>query len=102
MHLQFSTSNTTMSVLVPGPDDLKQRVAIGEYEQQLNTWFKAVQEKAWDYVKGSAEKRPEKIFLVTGQLLANEYAICHVQRSSLSCEVSFEANIEVPTVVNAD
>lgn len=90
-----------MSVLLPGPDDLRRRVALGEYAQHVKTWLLAIQDKAWEYVTTFPGDRPQKIFLVTGQTLANEYAISHSQRASLSCEVKVEGEAEVPNLINS-
>jgi hypothetical protein len=90
-----------MSVLLPGPDDLRRRVALGEYAQHVKTWLLAIQDKAWEYVNTFPGDRPQKIFLVTGQTLANEYAISHSQRASLSCEVTVEGEADVPNLINS-
>lgn len=91
-----------MSVLVPGQEALRRRACIGEHAQQLKTWFAAVQANAWAYVNASTQKRPQKIFLVTEQPLATAYAISHEHKRSITCEVSVEANAEIPAFLKAD
>jgi len=99
--LQFSCSKESMSVLVPDQDALRRRACIGERAQQLKTWFAAVQSNAWAYVNASTHKRPPRIFLVTEQTLATSYAISHEHQRSITCEVSVEANAEVPALLKA-
>ena len=69
--------------------------------QELETWFAAVEAKAWAYVNASSNTRPSNIFLVTGQILTTEYAISHQDRGSSTCEVYIDANAEVPSLVKS-
>src|SRR5438045_4586840 len=82
----------TMSVLVPGQDDLVRRVCLGPRFQELLWWFFAAEEQAWGYVEGAYPHRPDSIFLVVGQTLSAQYAICHQVNDSDSCAISVQAN----------
>jgi hypothetical protein len=75
---------------------------LGQHAQELLVWFSAVEERAWAWVNATAYRRPTCIFLVTGQILTDEYAISHQQSGSLTCSVSVGANVEVPNVISSD
>jgi len=91
-----------MSVLVAGQRDLKRRALRGPHEQKLLVWFASVEERAWSYVNAATgADRPDKIFLVTGQTLVSEYAISHIESTSTTCTIVFEANAGLPAVANA-
>lgn len=100
--LQFTSSKDSMSVLVPDQGNLMRRACYGEYALQLKIWFAAVQANCWAIVNALGQRRPPKIFLVTEQILAKAYAIGHEQKRSITCSVSVEANVEVPTVLKGE
>jgi hypothetical protein len=100
--LEFTSQNESMSVLVPGEGDIIRRACLGQRAQELETWFACVEANAWAYVNASCETRPTKIFLVTGQTLTTHYAICHQESGTFTCEVHVEADVEVPSVLNAN
>ena len=86
----------SMSVLVPGQGPLKHRVCLEEQDAYLRSWFGLVEAKAWMWANTYGASRPNKIFLVTGQTLTNEWAIAHVQDGSLECELHVEPGEGVP------
>ena len=85
--------------MVPGQDDLLRRHCQGMYKQQLRIWFKQVEFRAWKLVKALYDTAPSTIFLVTGQTLTTEYAICHQEEAGRSCEVVIEGNVDVPSIL---
>lgn len=101
--ISLSKEGESMSVLLVGQDHLKRRVLRGPYEQKVSSWFFAVEEKAWRWVNATTTtKRPDNIFLVTGQTLASEYAISHVESLSAACSISVEAKVSVPGVADVN
>lgn len=101
MSISLQKDGESMSILLIGQDDLKQRYLRGPSEQKLTGWFASVEERAWRYVNADPLERPDEIFLVTGQTLASEFAISHVESASASCEISFEAAAGVTNMANA-
>lgn len=88
-------------MLIPGQEDLKRRTLKAPAEHKLRDWFFSVEARAWTWVNASTSTRPENIFLVTGQTLATEYAISHVDTASSSCAISFKAAVKIPEAVDA-
>jgi hypothetical protein len=90
----------SLSVLIPGQNGLTRRVLKAPAEHKLTRWFWSVEERAWDWVNANVTNRPDSIFLVTGQTLASEYAISHVEGASSSCAISFKASVKIPEVAD--
>lgn len=90
-----------MSALLVGQDDLARRYLKGRYEHKVLAWFAAVEERAWRWVN-AAPDRPDKIFLVTGQTLASEYAISHAEGKTTTCAISFEAKADLPGILDVE
>jgi len=90
-----------MSALVPSQEPLKQRVCLGPRAQELEAWFGAVEAKAWAYVNAANQVRPEKIFLVTSQILTSEYFITHHSSGSSTCNIEVAVNSEMPPLGQA-
>jgi len=100
--VKLMKTTETLSVLVPGQDDLVRRICIGPRFQELLWWFYAAEEQAWGYVENAyPNNRPDSIFLVVGQTLSSEYAICHQVNKSDSCEISVKANVAIPVVMES-
>lgn len=91
-----------MSVLVieqAGP--LRRRWTSHEQEYHLFHWFVSVQAMAWEFVNQYyPASRPDKIFLVRGQLLTAAYAISHRGDHDSGCEVTIESDVQVPQFVD--
>ena len=88
-----------MSVLVPGPEDLRRRLCVGRYGQELETWFAYVEAHAWEWVNARSDRnRPQKIFLVLGQTMTNQYAISHYAEETSTCEVHLRADADFPSI----
>jgi hypothetical protein len=100
--LEISATKGTMSVLVPGQDDLVHRACFGAEELGLLRWFKEVEVEVWEYIQGLPVPRPPEIFLVTGQTLTKEYKISHFENASEKCVVEVGANVQVPTLVDGN
>jgi hypothetical protein len=100
--LSLSRKEGSLSVLVPGHDELLRRHCQGRYNQQLRAWFKLVELRAWKLVKALYDKSPSTIFLVTGQTLTSEYAISHQEEGTSGCEVIVEAKVGIPTVLDSN
>src|SRR5437773_10102892 len=98
--LSLSRKEGSLSVLVPGQDDLLRRHCQGMYKQELRTWFKLVEFRVWKWVKALYHTPPSSIFLVTGQILTPEYAISHLEEGTRTCEVVVEAKVGVPSIID--
>jgi hypothetical protein len=60
-------------------------------------WFAAVELNAWTAIDTYFhDSRPEKIFLIKGQTLTDEWAISHGDQGTASCEFSIEAGGDLP------
>ena len=99
--LNLSRKEGSLSVLVPGEDDLLRRHCQGIYNQELRIWFKVVEYRAWKWVKAVYDTQPSSIFLVTGQTLTTEYAISHITEATSACEVVVEANVGIPNIIDS-
>jgi len=96
-NIRLSESRGSMSILVPGEGPLLHRGCIEEHQFDLIDWFSAVEMHAWKAVNSYfGSKRPDKIFLVTGQTLASKYALSHKQHVTSECEIYIEPNSGVP------
>jgi hypothetical protein len=98
--LSLSRKEGSLSVLVPGQDDLLRRHCQGTYKQELRTWFKLDEYRARKWVKALYDTPPSSIFLVTGQTLTSEYAISHLEEGNSTCEVMVEAKVGVPSIID--
>jgi len=67
-------------------------------------WFEAVEFLAWEKVNKywPGNRRPQRIFCVTGQTLSSTYAIAHSASSSAECLVTLEAKGGFPDVADAE
>jgi hypothetical protein len=93
---------SSVSVLVPGEDQLQHLEATEQRFYDLVDWFAAVEMHAWRKVDCYfSSLKPKSIFLVVGQTLATGYSICHKEYGSTACEVYLEADTELPSIVNA-
>lgn len=101
--MKLSKSDGSMSVLVPGQEDLRRRICLGTHKQDMVIWFAAVEIKAWEWVNAVyGDSRPDKIFLVTGQTLTTEYAISHHESQPVCCEIVVEGSGGLPTSFDAN
>jgi hypothetical protein len=89
-----------MSVLLLGADPITHRRCEGDDLFDLLDWFAMVEMHAWTRVD-SYFKRPNEIFLVTGQHLTSTYAISHKQYGSSDCEVVLDCSNSLPSSANA-
>jgi len=100
--IQLSEAEGSMSVLVPGQDDLRHRACVESTYYDLLEWFAACEIYAWKVVDAyHQDNRPERIFLVYGQTLTSEYSISHIVHSSYDCEVKLDVNAGMPIVADA-
>lgn len=90
-----------MSALVPGQEPLLRRICLGHRLQEVKTWFGAIEAKAWAYVNAENEVRPQKIFLVVGQILTSEYSISHQETGTTSCKIELSFNTDLPPLGSA-
>jgi hypothetical protein len=79
-----------MSALVPGQEDLVYRACLEEDLEYLRIWFARVQTRAWKWANTFGASRPNKLFLITGQTLSNEFAIAHIQEEDAEIEIILE------------
>lgn len=91
-----------MSALVPGQEDLVYRACLEENLEYLRIWFARVQTRAWKWANTFGSSRPNKIFLITGQTLTNEYAIAHIQEENSEIEIIFEPKVGVAQAIEID
>jgi hypothetical protein len=70
------------------------------WRTELFRWFSAIESKVWDMVDRDIPK-PDKIFLVTGQVLASEFALCHNQSFGSSVTFSVSASKILPAVIDS-
>jgi hypothetical protein len=92
-----------MSVLIAGNEPLLRRACIARQNWLLVDWFATVEALAWVAVEARyGSKRPDRIFLVTGQTLATEYALTHQEHNAVVCEATVEASVQLPSIVNAE
>ena len=82
-----------MSALVPGQDYLVYRACLEENLEYFRIWFVRVQTRAWKWANTFGSSRPNKIFLITGQTLTNEFAIAHIQEENSEIEIILEPNM---------
>jgi hypothetical protein len=96
--LELKKTKGSMSILIPGQDDLLRRYCDGVRGQQLKIWFLLGSEvHAWEFVKTTlAGDKPKEIFFVIGQTMTTEYAIDHIQDKTSVCNIEVEANHEIP------
>jgi hypothetical protein len=101
--LSVSKQNGSMSVLIPGQGPLLHRACVDQQEWYLLEWFATNEVRAWEAVNAMpyGTKRPEKIFLVTGQTLTSEYNISHQEHTCTGCEIAVEASAEILSLANA-
>ena len=85
-----------MSVLIPGQGELVHRACVEEQKAYLRTWFAVVEARAWKWANTFGNARPNRIFLITGQTLTNEWAIAHQQNESTDCEILLEPSSGIP------
>jgi len=86
-----------MSVLVPSQDQLTRRSVKVEKSFQLLDWFLASEFQAWKMVDIYYPSiSPNTVFLMVGQVLTNEFHICHKRHGSAPCEVKLSSEIEMP------
>lgn len=97
--LKFSKQGSSISALVPGQDDLVYRACIEEHLEYLRIWFARVQTRAWKWANTFGASRPNKIFLITGQTLSNEFAIAHIQEDNSEIEITLEPKLEVSQTI---
>ena len=88
-----------MSALVPGQDDLVYRACLEEHLEYLRIWFASIQTRAWKWANTFGASRPNKIFLITGQTLSNEFAIAHIQEDDSEIEIILEPKAGVAQAV---
>ena len=88
-----------MSALVPGQGPLVYRACIEEHLEYLRIWFADVQTRAWKWANTFGASRPNKIFLVTGQTLTNEFAIAHLRDDNSEIEIVMEPNVGLANAV---
>jgi hypothetical protein len=92
----YGSSTGSLSVLVPGQGALTRRVCYEEHKANLIHWFSAMEILAWEWVNLTyPDDRPEKIFLVTGQTLTDEFYITHQHKGHSRCEVIVQGNGDV-------
>jgi hypothetical protein len=90
----------SMSVLIPGHDTLQYRACLDQHDWGLLKWFGDVEAAAWEAATARCGcDRPDKISLVKGQTLTNEYWICHQEKSETVCEALIEAGTGLPLVL---
>ena len=65
------------------------------WRSELAHWFHSIETRAWKWVDKTARKRPDKIFLVTGQVLASEFSISH---SSSTITMTFQSAKPIPPI----
>jgi hypothetical protein len=98
--LKQANSNASLSVLIPGNDDFVQRACRWQMRWYLLRWFRKVEARVWEFVTAHyGRRRPQKIFLVTGQTLTNEYWISHQEQRSVGCEVFIGGEAGIPNII---
>lgn len=101
MRFDVAEPDGSMSMLIPGPDPLRSRFCEARQAWRLVNWFLAVEPFAWAAIENRfGDQRPDHIFLVLGQTLANEFAITHQQYGSPGCEVSITTTVDLPAVAD--
>lgn len=100
-HIKFLNTPKSVSVLIPGEEPLLYRACLETEKLKLLDWFATVEMRLWEAVNAYYQDcRPEKICLITGQTLTDEYAINHVDQAVLSCEFSVEICSQIPSVLD--
>lgn len=96
MYVAIAENSESLSILIPGQGPLQHRACLEEQKCYLRIWFAVVEARAWKWANTFHNSRPDKIFLVTGQTLTNEWAIAHYQTNSSECEILLELGAGVP------
>jgi hypothetical protein len=102
--LTLNKSHSSLSALIPFQEKFKVRSCITQEYFQMLEWFEAVEFLAWEKVNKywPGNRRPQRIFCVTGQTLSSTYAIAHSASSSAECLVTLEAKGGFPDVADAE
>jgi hypothetical protein len=83
-------------MLIPGQGPLTYRTCREEQKRNLIAWFTAVEILAWEWIYATfPDERPDKIFLVTGQTLTDEFDITHQEKAHSKCEVILETTHDI-------
>lgn len=100
--IQSKDKDNSVSVLVPGPPLRERRCSDGILDN-LKVWFAVVECLAWECVNARyGPNRPRKIFLVTGQLLANRYAISYKENIGEGCEIRVKGDMDLEALQDSD
>ena len=100
--VKFFTQRGSLSIMIPGQDNLCHRACFARYKRELLRWFAMVETRAWKYVNTYFRHQlPSNIFLVTGQTLTDEFSITYQENESTDCKIILEPYLGIPQTVNA-
>lgn len=100
--VKFIKRGSSLSALVPGQGPLLHRACLEQHRDYLRRWFAAIEIRAWMWANTFGEERPNKIFLVSGQTLTNEYSIAHSQEGGAEVEIVLEPSLGLPNAIEVN